>query len=88
MDDSAERSCSYCGRKVKDTLHWRESYRVDFHFLYTGDVERERMTSDEEGRERYLVRLLRPRWVFACVDCYARPEVRDDWETWLEPREE
>lgn len=82
MDEGASRGCSYCGRRVRGTLHWRESYRVDFHFMYTGEVEQERMASDDFGEPRYLVRLLQPRLILACIDCFSRPEVRKDWDAW------
>ncbi len=76
---------------MRGTLHWRDTYRVGFHFLYTGEVERERMAADDYGEPRFLVRLLRPRVVYACLDCYARPDVQrywDQWESGLQPVEE
>lgn len=79
------RRCAHCGREVRDTLHYRDSYLVDFHFLYTGEVEQDELWDEHAAVTRVVVHVRNPRFVFTCVDCYARPSVRRERERLLRP---
>ena len=72
--------CTYCGREVKPTVHRREGqalYVVDYYRLLTGRLER--VVMQDPLAETALLefhKLLDPRWVIACVDCYGREDIR------------
>jgi hypothetical protein len=72
--------CTYCGREVKPTIHRREGptlYRVDYYRLLTGRLER--VVMQDPLAEKAIVefyKLLDPRWVIACVDCYRNEDTR------------
>lgn len=82
---SAPKRCIHCGREVRETLHYRDSYSVDFHFLYTGEVEWDELWDERSAMTRVVVHVRNPRFVFTCVDCYAHPEVRQERERLLRP---
>lgn len=77
--------CAHCGRSVSDTLHFRDTYTVDFHFLYTGDVEQDQWWDDRKALMRTVVHIRNPRLVFTCIDCYRRPEVQRELERLYRP---
>jgi hypothetical protein len=72
--------CTYCGREVKPTVHRHEGrtlYTVDYYRLLTGRLER--VVMQDPLAEKALFefhKLLDPRWVITCVDCYDREEIR------------
>ncbi|MCX8072764.1 MAG: hypothetical protein N3C12_09970 [Candidatus Binatia bacterium] len=79
------RRCTHCGRVVQDTLHYRDSYHVDFHFLYTGEVEETEMWDEYAALTRVVVHVRNPRFVYTCIDCYPRPEVQRERMRLLRP---
>jgi len=78
--------CTHCGREVRETVHTRSSYRVDYYALHTGEVEPVLVARREEADVATTVcRILRPYEVFTCVDCYAQPWVREEREHLFRP---
>ena len=69
--------CFHCGREVLGTIHKPKSYRVDYYRLHTGHTELDFLVNPKQDAAplRYL-RLTHPIDIFTCVDCYARPEIR------------
>ena len=69
--------CYHCGREVFGTIHTQKSYRIDFYLLHTGHTEWEILLNPKQDAAplRYR-RLTLPMEVFTCVQCYARPEIR------------
>jgi hypothetical protein len=69
--------CYHCGREVFGTIHTQKSYRIDFYLLHTGHTEWEFLLNPKQDAPplRYR-RLTQPTEVFTCVQCYARPEIR------------
>ncbi len=82
------RRCTHCGRVVHDTVHYRDAYVVDFHFLYTGEVEMDALWDAHAAVTRVVVHVRNPRFVFTCVDCYALPKVRHERQRLLRPEVE
>ncbi|MBI3783199.1 MAG: hypothetical protein HY270_07345 [Deltaproteobacteria bacterium] len=70
---------------VRDTVHTRTGYRVDFYGLHTGDVEPVQMQHGDEGETITILRLIRPYEVFTCVDCYAQADVQEERERLFRP---
>ena len=77
--------CSHCGRAVRETLHTRDSWRVDYYLLHTGDVEQTTLVRDEWGGAVSFLKLIRPEDVITCADCYRDPAVRDQREERFRP---
>ena len=69
--------CFHCGREVLGTIHKPKSYRVDYYRLHTGHTELDFLVNPKQDAAplRYL-RLTDPIDIITCVDCYARPEIR------------
>ncbi|GIW43576.1 MAG: hypothetical protein KatS3mg077_0858 [Candidatus Binatia bacterium] len=82
---AGSRRCAHCGRPVSDTLHYRDTYVVDFHFLYTGDVEQDEWWDERAALSRTVVHIRNPRFVFTCTGCYRRPEVQRELERLYRP---
>lgn len=58
-------------------MHGPRSYRVDYYLWFTGDTEPTVIKStDGEVKDKVYERLVRPRLVVTCADCWAKPEVR------------
>ena len=78
--------CTHCGREVRETVHTRAAYRVDYYALHTGEVEPVLMARGEETDAATTVfRILRPYEVFTCVDCYGQRRVREERERLFRP---
>ncbi len=78
--------CTHCGREVRETVHTRAAYRVDYYGLHTGEVEPVLMTrSEETDVATTVLRILRPYEVFTCVDCYGQRCVREERERLFRP---
>jgi hypothetical protein len=69
--------CFHCGRNVRGTIHTRTSYEVDYYLLHTGQTQWEFFLNPKQDLPpfRYL-KLTQPIDVLTCVQCYARPEIR------------
>ena len=69
--------CFHCGREVFATIHEPKGYQVDYYRLHTGHTEWDYLVHPNQDASplRYL-RLTHPIDIFTCVDCYARPEIR------------
>ena len=69
--------CFHCGREVRATTHRQNSYRVDYYRLHTGHTELDYLVNPKQDAPpiQYL-RLTHPVDIFTCVECYARPEIR------------
>jgi len=69
--------CFHCGREVQGTTHGQTGYRVDYYLLHTGHTHWEFFLSPKTDAPsfRYL-RLTEPTDIITCVQCYARPEIR------------
>jgi len=69
--------CFHCGREVFGTIHKPKGYQVDYYRVLTGHTELDFLVNPKPDAPplRYL-RLTHPIDIFTCVDCYARPEIR------------
>jgi hypothetical protein len=69
--------CFHCGREVRGTTHTQKSYRVDYYRLHTGHTEWEFIVNPKLDAPpfRYL-KLTQPTDIFTCIQCYDRPEIR------------
>lgn len=69
--------CYHCGREVFGTAHRQKSYKVDYYLLHTGHTQWEYFLNPKQDAlpVRYL-KLTQPIDVLTCVQCYARPEIR------------
>lgn len=78
--------CSHCGRPVAETIHTRNSYRVGYYSLHTGDVE---PTTIQRGDDEpvTVLRLITARDVITCGDCYRMPRVRLERERLFRPEQ-
>src|SRR3970040_2081279 len=69
--------CYHCGREVVGTTHTQKSYHVEFYLLHTGHTEWESLVNPRQDAPPLRYRKLpQPIDVFTCVQCYARPEIR------------
>ncbi len=69
--------CTHCGRAVAETRHTRESWRVDYYLLHTGDVEAAAVAREGEGEAVTYLKLVRALDIVTCADCYRDPAVRE-----------
>ena len=69
--------CFHCDREVRETIHTQKSYSVDYYRLHTGNTEWAFFINPKEDAPplRYL-KLIQPIDIFTCVQCYARPDIR------------
>lgn len=65
---------------MRETLHTRTTYTVDYYSLHTGPVETCSLVIDDGERRLTFQRLLRAEEVITCVDCYAKADVQHDRE--------
>jgi len=72
--------CTHCGRLVAETRHTRETWRVDYYLLHTGDVEPTAVARDGETEVVTYLKLVRAVDIVTCVDCYRDPAVREERE--------
>jgi hypothetical protein len=69
--------CNHCGREVEQTLHWQKAYRVDYYLLHTGATEWAYFVNPKFDAPPVRYRkLIQPRDIITCIDCYALPHVR------------
>jgi hypothetical protein len=73
--------CFHCGRAVYGTTHKPKSYKVDYYRLHTGHTEWDFLLNPkQDGLPLRYLRLTQPIDIFTCVECYARPEIRQRLE--------
>ncbi len=69
--------CFHCGREVYGTTHKPKSYKVDYYRLHTGRTEWDFLVNPkQDGLPLRYLRLTQPVDIFTCVECYARPQIR------------
>lgn len=69
--------CFHCGRAVYGTTHKPKSYKVDYYRLHTGRLELDYLVNPkQDGLPLRYLRLTQPVDIFTCVECYARPQIR------------
>ena len=85
VDTRGEPRCAHCGRRVRETVHTRSDYRVDYYELHTGAVEESSFRHGEDGPVQVYQRLLAPEWVVTCVDCYRDPAIQSEREQRYRP---
>jgi len=79
--------CTYCGRPVRETIHRRNGYSVDYYLMRTGVTAEVSLRGNEEDEEVFTYRrLVKPEEVITCSQCYQKPAVRQDLESWGEVR--
>jgi hypothetical protein len=66
-------------------MHARDSWRVDYYLLHTGDVEPTTLSGEFLGGVVSFLKLIRPIDVVTCADCYRDPAVRDEREKRFHP---
>jgi hypothetical protein len=73
--------CFHCGRDVRETTHRQKSYKVDYYLLHTGYTEPAFFinTKLDAPPYRYL-KLIQAVDIITCVECYARPQIREQLE--------
>ena len=74
---SGEPHCAHCGRPVKETVHTRARYYVDYYELHAGQVEESTFRHGEDGPVQIYQRLVVPEVVITCADCYRDPMVQE-----------
>lgn len=78
--------CTHCGRPVGETIHTRSTYAVDYYALHTGVVEPMTIQrSDEPYGSLTVLKLIAPRTVVTCADCYRQPAIRDERDLLFRP---
>jgi hypothetical protein len=77
--------CDHCGRPVRETLHTRSSYRVDYYSMHTGPVEPSFFTRHDSDEAFAYLKLIAASEVVSCVDCYRDPRIREERERLFRP---
>ncbi|MBP1687582.1 MAG: hypothetical protein H6Q33_3725 [Deltaproteobacteria bacterium] len=78
--------CNHCGRQVGETVHTRSSYAVDYYVLHTGAVEPMTIQRADEPYGRITVlKLIEPRTVVTCADCYRQPTIQEERDLLFRP---
>jgi len=69
--------CYHCGREVFGTTHTQKRYTVDYYLLHTGHTEWEISENQKPNAPPFRYRkLTQSQDIFTCVQCYARPAIR------------
>ena len=78
--------CNHCGRPVGETVHTRSSYAVDYYVLHTGAVEPMTIQrADEPYGTVTVLKLIEPRTVVTCADCYRQPTIQEERDLLFRP---
>lgn len=65
--------CSICGRPVHSTIHFKDSYTVDYYLEITGDTEPVVIASDEQDKpDSSYLKLVTVKEIVRCTDCMKR----------------
>jgi hypothetical protein len=81
----ADWRCVHCGRTVRETVHTRSRYTVDFFELHTGPVEESSFRHGEDGPVQLFQKLLASELLITCADCYRDPSVQEERERRYRP---
>jgi hypothetical protein len=68
--------CDHCGRPVRETQHTRSSYAVDYYSVHGGHGEVCSFVGEDGQRGATYLKLLDPRRVTSCVQCYGEASVQ------------
>ena len=77
--------CDHCGRPVRETQHTRSAYTVDYYSVRGGNGEVCSFIGDDGQRGAMYVKLLDPREVTTCVQCYRQPSVQAERDRCFQP---
>jgi hypothetical protein len=77
--------CDHCGRSVRETQHTRSSYTVDYYSVFGGAGEVCSFIGDDGQRGATYVKLLDPRQVTSCVQCYHQAAVQAERNHCFQP---
>jgi hypothetical protein len=77
--------CSHCGRPVRETLHTRSSYCVDYYSMHTGSVELSSVSRHDSDETFSYLKLIDAAEIISCADCYRDPRVRRERERLFRP---
>jgi hypothetical protein len=77
--------CDHCGRAVRETLHTRTSYDVDYYSVHSGHGEVCSFIGDDGQRGATYVKLLDRFDVISCVQCYRQAAVQAERERCFQP---
>jgi hypothetical protein len=77
--------CDHCGRPVRETQHTRSSYAVDYYSVWGGDGEVCSFVGEDGQRGATYVKLLEPRRLTTCVNCYAQAVVQAERNRCFQP---
>jgi len=80
--------CDHCGRGVRETLHTRTSYRVDYYTLHSGHGELCTVAGDDRQHTFTYVRLLDRFDVITCSDCYRQAAIQTERDRRFQPERE
>jgi hypothetical protein len=80
--------CNHCGRAVRETLHTRTSYRVDYYTLHSGHGELCTVAGDDRQQAFTYVRLFDHFDVISCADCYPQAAVQAERDRQFHPERE
>ena len=80
--------CDHCGRAVRETLHTRTSYQVDYYTVHSGHGERCTVAGDDRHTPLTYVRLLDRFDVITCADCYRQAPVQSERDRQFQPERE
>jgi len=80
--------CDHCGRSVRETQHTRSSYVVDYYSVQGGHGEVCSFAGDDGQRGGTYVKLLDPRELTTCVQCYGKASVQADRDRCFRPERE
>ena len=77
--------CDHCGRTVRETQHTRSAYTVDYYSVRGGDGELCSFTGEDGQRGGSYVKLLDPRELTTCAQCYRQPAVQAERDRCFQP---
>jgi hypothetical protein len=89
-DGSADAAlrCDHCARPVRETVHTRTSYRVDYYTLHSGHGEWCTVAGDDRQHAFTYVRLVDRFDVITCSDCYRKAAIQHERNQQFHPERE
>lgn len=77
--------CDHCGRPVRGTCHTRNDYAVDYYAVHGGRGEVCELVGNYANRGGSYVRLLEPRALISCAQCYRLATVQAERDRCFRP---
>ena len=77
--------CDHCGRMVRETQHTRSAYTVDYYSVRGGNGEVCSFIGEDGQRGATYIKLLDPREVTTCVQCYRQSSVQSERDRCFQP---